>query len=144
MPEILKWSLHTLNNDNLYKMLKRTVIKTLLTEGKAGEKAIVKGWVRTKRGSKAVNFIALNDGSTINNIQVVADVEKIGEDILKSVSTGAALAVKGEIVASQGSGQSIELVADQVTVLGEANPEEYPIQPKKHSMEFLSMQKQTT
>ncbi len=108
-----------------------------MTEGKAGEKAVVKGWVRTKRGSKAVNFIALNDGSTINNIQVVADVEKIGEDVLKSVSTGAALAVQGEIVASQGSGQSIELVAEQITVLGEANPEEYPIQPKKHSMEFL-------
>lgn len=118
-------------------MLKRTVIKTLLAEGKAGEKAVVKGWVRTKRGSKAVNFIALNDGSTINNIQVVADVEKIGEDVLKAVSTGAALAVEGEIVESQGSGQSIEIVAEAITVLGEANPEEYPIQPKKHSMEFL-------
>jgi asparaginyl-tRNA synthetase len=118
-------------------MLKRTVIKKLLADGVAGSKVLAKGWVRTKRGSKSVNFIALNDGSTINNIQVVADVELIGEDLLKKISTGAALSVEGELVASQGSGQSLELIAETIVVLGEANPDEYPIQPKKHSMEFL-------
>lgn len=126
-----------LNNDKIIEMLKRTVINELLSNGVAGSKVLAKGWVRTKRGSKAVNFIALNDGSTINNIQVVADVEKIGEDILKKISTGAALSVEGELVESQGSGQALELVAEAIVVLGEANPDEYPIQPKKHSMEFL-------
>jgi len=118
-------------------MLKRTVIKELLSDGAAGSKVLAKGWVRTKRGSKNVNFIALNDGSTINNIQIVADVEKIGEDLLKLISTGACLSVEGELVESQGSGQSLELIAETIVVLGEANPDEYPIQPKKHSMEFL-------
>lgn len=95
------------------------------------------GWVRTKRGNKNVSFIALNDGSTITNYQIVADPTVISEEILKKCSTGACLKVTGKVVASQGSGQSSELNAESIEVLGEADPEKYPLQPKKHSLEFL-------
>lgn len=95
------------------------------------------GWVRTKRGNKNVSFIALNDGSTITNYQIVADPTVISEEILKKCSTGACLKVTGKVVASQGSGQSSELNAGSIEVLGEADPEKYPLQPKKHSLEFL-------
>ena len=95
------------------------------------------GWVRTKRASKNVAFIALNDGSTINNIQVVADVEQFGEEVLKKVTTGASIAATGKLVASQGAGQSCELIAASIEIFGEADPEKYPLQPKKHSLEFL-------
>ena len=103
----------------------------------AGENLVnLKGWVRTKRGSKNVSFIALNDGSTINNIQVVAE-NNIAEDILKLIHTGVSISVNGKLVQSKGSGQVIELLAESIEVLGVANPEEYPLQPKKHSLEFL-------
>ncbi len=104
------------------------------------QKITVKGWVKTKRGSKNVNFIALNDGSTIQNLQIVADAEKISEEILKLIQTGACIAVNGTLIASQGAGQSMEVTADSIEILGEANPDEYKIQAKSHSMEFLREQ----
>ncbi len=116
---------------------KRVKIKAILDDGQVGTKVLVKGWVRTRRGSKNVSFIALNDGSTINNIQVVADAEKFPEDLLRQIATGASLAVYGELVASQGSGQAVEMQAIEIEVLGAADPEKFPLQPKKHSMEFL-------
>jgi len=115
----------------------RLKIKEILKEGKAGSKIVAKGWVRTKRGSKNVNFIALNDGSTINNLQVVVDVNNFEEALLHEINTGAAIAVKGELVESAGSGQNIELSAKEIVLLGGADPEKYPIQPKRHSLEFL-------
>ncbi|MEQ9443131.1 MAG: asparagine--tRNA ligase [Cyclobacteriaceae bacterium] len=115
----------------------RWKIKRLLEEGSIEQSVLVKGWVRTKRGSKNVSFISLNDGSTIHNIQVVADPAKISEDILRRIHTGACLAITGVVVASQGQGQRIELQAEIIEVLGEADPEKYPLQPKKHSFEHL-------
>ncbi|MCK9206462.1 MAG: asparagine--tRNA ligase [Salinivirgaceae bacterium] len=117
--------------------LKRTKIVNVLKSDGFGSKVCVKGWVRTKRGSKNVAFIALNDGSTINNIQIVADLEQINESILSRIHTGASLSVIGTVIASQGSGQKVEVAATAIEVLGEANPDEYPLQPKKHSLEFL-------
>ncbi|RKD92360.1 asparagine--tRNA ligase [Mangrovibacterium diazotrophicum] len=117
--------------------MKRLKIKEVLAGGQVGQQVLVKGWVRTKRGSKNVNFIALNDGSTINNLQVVADVEKFGESLLKDINTSASLAITGELVESQGSGQAVELNATEIKIYGKADPEKYPIQPKKHSLEFL-------
>ncbi len=116
---------------------RRTRIADLLASDQYGTEVEVKGWVRTKRGNKQVNFIAVNDGSTNKNIQVVADVAAIGEDVLKKVTTGASLKVKGELVKSEGKGQSVEVLAKELVVLGEADPEKYPLQPKKHSLEFL-------
>ena len=102
------------------------------------EKGItVKGWVRTKRGNKNVAFIALNDGSTINNIQVVCDVASFDEQILKQITTGACICVKGDLVPSQGAGQSVEVQASEIEIYGVADPETYPLQKKGHSMEFL-------
>jgi len=115
---------------------KRTKIKEVLSAGDA-DIAVVKGWVRTKRQNKNVAFIALNDGSTIHNLQLVADPNAIGEDLLKLVTTGACISAEGQIVASQGSGQSVEMNVSTLEVLGTADPEKYPLQPKKHSMEFL-------
>jgi len=112
-------------------------IKRLFEQAEVGAEITVNGWVRTKRGNKHVNFIALNDGSTIHNLQIVADTEKFDEETLRKVTTGAGINVTGTVSESQGSGQSIEILATEITVLGEANPEEYPLQPKKHSNEFL-------
>ncbi len=117
--------------------MERIKINNLLESPQFGEQVTVKGWVRTKRGSKNVSFIALNDGSTIRTVQVVADAEKFSEDLLRRINTGAALSVTGEVVESKGSGQSSEIVAETIEVLGEADPDKYPIQPKKHSLEFL-------
>lgn len=114
---------------------KRTKIKFALT-GQVDEHVRVSGWVRTKRASSNVAFIALNDGSTINNLQIVADVAKF-EGTLKSITTGASLSAYGKLTASQGSGQAVELLAESIEVLGEADPEKYPLQPKRHSLEFL-------
>ncbi|MBR4660523.1 MAG: asparagine--tRNA ligase, partial [Bacteroidales bacterium] len=111
-------------------------IKQLLQEA-PGSEVIAKGWVRTKRGNKNVAFIALNDGSTINNIQVVCEVAAFDEELLKQVTTGACLAVKGKLVESIGSGQAVEIQASSIEVLGTADPETYPLQKKGHSMEFL-------
>ncbi|MGE4586544.1 MAG: asparagine--tRNA ligase [Mangrovibacterium sp.] len=117
--------------------MKREKIKEILISGKVGREALVKGWVRTKRGSKNVSFIALNDGSTIHNLQVVAEVDTFGEDFLKDINTSTSLSVKGKLVESPGSEQSVELHATQIQIYGKADPEKYPIQPKKHSLEFL-------
>ena len=117
--------------------VRRTKIKAVLAEGKAGDELCVKGWVRTKRGSKNVAFVALNDGSTINNLQVVLDVASFDEDLLRRITTGASITAVGKLEASQGAGQSTELLATAVEILGDADPEKYPLQPKKHSMEFL-------
>jgi len=117
--------------------VKRTEIKSLLQSSDYGSEVVVQGWVRTKRGSKNVAFIALNDGSTINNVQIVVDVDDNSEMILEKIHTGAALSIVGVLVESAGSGQSVEVHAKEVEVLGGANPDEYPLQPKKHSLEFL-------
>lgn len=116
---------------------KRIKIKDLLLSKEYGSEVNVKGWVRTKRGNKQINFVALNDGSTINNIQIVVDVPNFNEDLLKKITTGAAISVNGKLIESKGSGQSVELEATEIEVLGVADPEKYPLQPKKHSMEFL-------
>ena len=117
--------------------MKRTEIKALLQEAEVGKKVNVKGWVRTKRGSKNVAFVALNDGSVIHSVQIVVDLEKFNENDLAQVTTGASISVDGEVVASQGSGQKVEVVAEKLEVLGAADPEKYPLQAKKHSLEFL-------
>lgn len=117
--------------------MKRLKIKEIIGGELIGTQVLVKGWVRTKRGSKNVNFIALNDGSTIHNLQIVADVEKFGEEFLKDINTSASLAITGDLVASQGSGQAVELNATEIVIYGKADPDKYPIQPKKHSLEFL-------
>lgn len=115
----------------------RTKIKEVLSSEPIGLELTVMGWVRTKRTSRNVVFIAMNDGSTINNLQIVADTGAFGDEILRRVSTGVSLSVTGEIASSRGTGQKCELVASSIQVFGEANPEEYPLQPKKHSLEFL-------
>ena len=97
----------------------------------------VKGWVRTKRGNKNVSFIALNDGSTINNIQIVADASKFSEELMKDVTTGACLSVVGTLVKSMGAGQAVEIQADSIEIYGKADPNEYPLQKKGHSFEYL-------
>lgn len=117
--------------------MKRLKIKEVLTDGQVGRQVLVKGWVRTKRSSKNVSFIALNDGSTIHNLQIVAEAEKFGEDFLKDINTSTSLSVTGELVESMGSGQAVELNASEMIIYGKADPDKYPIQPKKHSLEFL-------
>ena len=102
-----------------------------------GVEVLAKGWVRTKRGNKNVAFIALNDGSTVNNIQVVCDVALFPEEQLKNITTGACIAVKGDLVESMGKGQSVEIQAKEIEVYGTADVETYPLQKKGHSMEFL-------
>jgi len=117
--------------------VKRTEIKDLLKRTDHGAELNVKGWVRTKRGSKNVAFIALNDGSTINNVQVVVDMNDENSVLLEKVGTGASLSVNGILVESAGSGQKVEVQAKEIEILGVAPADEYPLQPKKHSLEFL-------
>lgn len=117
--------------------MKRTKVKEVLQTEPSGQEVLVKGWVRTKRGNKYVTFIAVNDGSTINNIQVVADMTVFSEESLKEVTTGASVSVVGTLVQSQGKGQTVEIQARTVEVLGTADPETYPLQKKGHSLEFL-------
>lgn len=112
------------------------ILDILQSKGE-NQKVKISGWVRTKRGSKHVSFIALNDGSTIHNIQIVAEGENFDEELLKGVTTGSSIEVEGTLVASKGSGQAAEVLASKITVLGEADADEYPLQPKKHSLEFL-------
>ena len=114
--------------------MKRVVIATVFKDPKIGSETLIKGWVRTFRSNR---FIAINDGSTINNLQAVIDFENEDENELKRINTGASIEVIGELVESQGRGQSVELVVKSFKVLGDANPEEYPLQPKKHSLEYL-------
>ena len=117
--------------------MKRTEIKTALLSQEFDNEINVKGWVRNKRGSKNVAFIALNDGSTINNLQLVIDLDKIPEERLALMHTGASVSATGKLVASSGSGQNVELAVSEIELLGPADPDKYPLQPKKHSLEFL-------
>lgn len=116
--------------------MKRTKIIDLLQRTDFGAEVTVMGWVRTKRGSKAVNFIALNDGSTIKNVQVVADVEKFDPEMMKLITTGACLSVTGTMVESIGSGQTVEVQATDIKVFGEC-PADYPMQKKGQSFEYM-------
>ena len=112
-------------------------IKEILKTVGENQQLKAKGWVRTRRGSKHVSFIALNDGSTINNIQVVAEGDNFDEELIKQITTGSCIAVEGELAESKGSGQAVEILASKIEILGEADADEYPLQPKKHSLEFL-------
>lgn len=114
----------------------RTKVKELL-KSQPGQEVLAKGWVRTKRGNKSISFIALNDGSTINNIQIVAELASFDEGLMKKITTGACIGVRGELVESLGSGQAVEIQAKEILLYGEADPETYPLQKKGHSMEFL-------
>ena len=109
-------------------------IKSILQSKPTGQQCSAQGWVRTFRANR---FIALNDGSTIENLQCVVDFEQLDESVLKQITTGAALQLQGTLVESQGSGQQLELQVEEITVLGSSDAESYPIQPKKHSLEFL-------
>lgn len=109
-------------------------VAELLTADLLLQEVHLQGWVRTFRSNR---FIALNDGSTINNIQCVIDFENTSEETLKRITTGAAISVKGTLVESQGRGQSVEIQVSEIEILGDSNPDDYPIQPKKHSLEFL-------
>ncbi len=122
---------------NQYKMASRIKIKDLIINPPIDGDVNVKGWVRTKRGSKNVSFVAINDGSTIKNLQAVFDSGKFSEEDLRLVTTGACISVNGILVESQGAGQTVELMVDTLEILGASDPEEYPLQPKRHSMEFL-------
>jgi len=114
--------------------MKSRTVAELLSEKHTQIDIEIKGWVRTFRANR---FIALNDGSTINNIQCVVDFENFEEATLKRITTGAAIHIKGTLVESQGKGQSIEIQVNSIEILGDSDPETYPIQPKKHSFEFL-------
>ena len=115
----------------------RTKIADALKSTEYGATINIKGWVRTRRGNKTVSFIALNDGSTINNIQIVADNEKFGDEYLKPITTGACISVTGILVESMGKGQSVEIQAENIEIYGTADPETYPLQKKGHTLEFL-------
>ncbi|NLA15574.1 MAG: asparagine--tRNA ligase [Bacteroidales bacterium] len=114
----------------------RTKIKDVL-QMQAGNPVQVKGWVRTKRGIKNITFIALNDGSTVHNVQIVCDMKDFTEDQLRPVTTGACIRVRGMLVDSPAAGQSVEINAQELEVYGTADPHTYPLQKKGHSMEFL-------
>ena len=115
-------------------MSERLQIKSILNDDYVGKNIIVYGWVKTFRSNR---FINLNDGSCLNDLQCVVDYEKLEESKLSEINTGACIKVEGEIVKSQGQGQNIELIANSIDILGESDPEKFPIQPKKHSFEFL-------
>ena len=117
--------------------MKRTVIIDALKSTDFNSQINVKGWVRTRRGNKNVAFIALNDGSTIKNIQIVADLDKFSEESLKPVTTGACLSVTGRLVESMGKGQTVEIQAEEIEIYGTADPETYTLQKKGHTLEYL-------
>lgn len=118
--------------------MKRTKISELLSDASLLDHEVcAKGWVRTRRGNKHVQFVALNDGSTIKNIQIVFDMSRFTEQQLKPITTGASLCVTGQIVKSMGKGQSCEIQAESLEIYGTADPETYPLQKKGHTLEFL-------
>ena len=117
--------------------MKRKKVIDILESSKVGDNVLVKGWVRAFRSNR---FIQINDGSTIKNIQAVIDFEKIDDTLLKRISVASSISVSGEIVESQGSGQSIEIKVNSIEIIGDANPDEVQktvMQPKKHSLEFF-------
>jgi len=113
------------------------LIKKLLALTDFGITVTARGWVRTRRGNKNIAFIALNDGSTINSLQVVAELSKFSEELMKKITTGCCISVTGDLVQSHGKGQSVEIQAKQIEILGEADAETFPLQKKEHTMEFL-------
>ena len=117
--------------------MKRTEIINALQLAGEGQLINVRGWVRSRRGNKNVSFIALNDGSTIKNIQIVVDLAQFPEENLKPVTTGSCISATGHLVASQGSGQAVEIQLTELEVYGTADPEQYPLQKKGLSMEYL-------
>lgn len=117
--------------------MKHQTVKELLSTAPASQPVCVKGWVRTRRGNKNVVFVAVNDGSTIHNIQVVADPNAFDESLIKRIQTGCSVSIKGTLVPSQGSGQPVEVQATEIHIYGEADPDTYPLQKKGHSLEFL-------
>ena len=117
-------------------MVTRSKVKDLL-KAVPGQEVLAKGWVRTKRGNKQIKFIALNDGSTVNNIQVVVDMANFDEALIAKITTGASISVTGDLIESVGSGQAVEIQAKQIEVLGECDPVRYPLQKKNTSLEYL-------
>ena len=117
--------------------MKRTKISDIFNPALVGTRVSVKGWVRTRRGNKHVQFVALNDGSTVANLQIVFDLEKFSDEDLKPVTTGSSIHVEGILVESMGKGQSYEVQADTLEIYGTADPETYPLQKKGHTLEFL-------
>jgi asparaginyl-tRNA synthetase len=118
-------------------MFKQETIRDMFDTGHMDRTVTVRGWVRTRRGNAYVSFVNVNDGSTINNMQCVFDLSRFSEEQLRGIDTGAAVSITGRLVASQGAGQQVEVQATDFTLHGGADPESYPIQPKKHSLEFL-------
>ncbi len=119
------------------KQIKRTKIADALKSTDFGSGINVKGWVRTRRGNKNISFVALNDGSTINNLQIVIENAKFGEEFLKPITTGACIGVNGILVQSMGREQTVEVQAHEIEIYGTADPATYPLQKKGHSLEFL-------
>ncbi len=117
--------------------MKRTKIKQLFDPALIGQEVCVMGWVRTRRGNKHVQFVALNDGSTVKNVQIVLDMAQFADEQLKPVTTGSSIKVTGILVESMGKGQSVEIQARALDVFGTADPESYPLQKKGHTLEFL-------
>lgn len=117
--------------------MKRTKISDIFDPALIGKEVDVKGWVRTRRGNKNVQFVALNDGSTVRNLQIVFDLGKFNDEDLKAVTTGSSIHVTGKLVESMGKGQTCEVQADTLEIYGSADPETYPLQKKGHTLEFL-------
>ena len=117
--------------------MKGITIKEILETNNVNQDYSVSGWVRTKRGSKNVAFIILNDGSCIHDLQIIIEIDDELDDLLKEVNTGSSISVFGKLIKSEGKGQKVELVANKIELIGIADPETYPIQPKKHTLEFL-------
>jgi len=117
--------------------MKRSTVKELFAAPEINSEVLLKGWVRTRRGNNQVAFIAVNDGTIIHSIQVVADHQSFPEEIMKRVTTGSSISVKGKLVESMGKGQSVEIQAREIRILGDSDPEVYPLQKKGHSFEFL-------
>ena len=117
--------------------MKRTKIIDLFRPELLGKEVCVMGWVRTRRGNKHVQFVALNDGSTVKNVQIVFDMAQFTDEQLKPITTGAAIKVDGTLVESMGKGQSVEIQAGALEIFGTADPETYPLQKKGHTLEFL-------
>ena len=117
--------------------MNRISIKDILKNSSLNQDYLVSGWVRNKRGSKSVAFIMLNDGSCIHDLQIIVEINPALENILKQVNTGASISVVGKLIKSEGQGQKVELIAKEVTLIGAADPDQYPIQPKKHTLDFL-------
>lgn len=120
--------------DTSTQTLRRTELKQILSSQPVGQEVYIMGWVKAFRSNR---FISLNDGSTMKDLQVVVDFEQFDEALLKKISFHSSIAVKGEVVESQGAGQAIEVVAKEIEILGESNPDDYPLQPKRMTMEFL-------